>query len=117
MNDPTSIFIIKDKKITKQVEDFIKEINQPQNNNSYQFESPNGLALCHVTKEFVTTVDSFLNNNNNFFYKDIKAHLNKTFSKVDNVALSGYLNHKNYHKRKYYNSEINSTLTIWSRLD
>lgn len=116
MNDPASIFIIKDKKITQQVENFISQINQSPNT-SYQFESPNGLALCHVTREFVTTVDSFLNNNNNFFYKDIKAHLSKTFSKVDNVALSGYLNHKNYYKRKYRNTEINSTLTIWSRLD
>ena len=113
MND-TSIFIIKNNEITKQVEDFISKINNPS---SYQFESPNRLALCHVTEEFVTTVDAYLNTHNNFFYKDIKAHLNKTFSKIDNVSLSGYLNHKNYHKRKYYNSELNSTLTIWSRLD
>ena len=116
MNE-TSVFIIKGKK-AKQVEDFIKTIDSPFKDTSlYKFKSPNKKTNCYVSKDFAFAIDSFLNTNNNFFYRDIKNHLKKTFSKVDNVSLSGYLNHRNFYKRKYYNNELNSVLTVWSRLD
>ncbi len=112
----TSVFIIKGNK-AKQVENFINSLpEEPIDTSLYCFKSPNKKTNCYVGKDFTQAIDYYLEHNSEFFYKDIKSYLKKKFHKVDNVSLSGYLNHKNYYKKKYSNPQLKSTLTIWAKL-
>ena len=111
----SSILIIKGSKADSIINQIESLLNKNQESSSLVYNSSNNKVECHVTSSFTDKVDSYINRNNTFTYKNLLKYLQDNKITVSNVMLSGYLKKKNC-IRLNYKTKNGSYTKVWTKV-